>query len=80
MGKKIRQCLSIMLVFMVACAFVLAGVFFTILLLFLWGVLELCIMLASRTPKGTIVTKGQVIAVDYTVLDEKIISDKKKHE
>ena len=78
MLKKIRQWLSVLLVIAVAAAFVISGVFFTLLLLVFWGMLELLMFLATRKPKGVIISKGQVITVDYKVLDETEITDHKK--
>lgn len=71
MSKGIRQFISLMLISLVIGAFIIFAFFFTLILLFAWAVVEILLRYSSPANKGKIVSNGQVISVDYHVVEEK---------
>ncbi len=78
MARGIRQFISIILMTAVVVTFVISGVFFTLILLIIWGILELWLYLVATSPKGKIVTNGRVISVEYSVIEEPKKRNKKQ--
>jgi hypothetical protein len=72
MQQNARHIVSMILMCVVVGIFIILGLFFTLIFVFVWGILELLLQFAPKETKGKgkIVSNGQIISVDYKVIEE----------